>query len=46
LKTANVSFGKVVALSGKEAKLKRVNEKIAYKKQTGQVVSRDVLMNT
>ena len=31
MKTANVSFGKVIALSGKEAKLKRVNEKIAYK---------------
>lgn len=42
MKTANVSFGKVIALSGKEAKLKRVNEKIAYKKQIGQVVSRDV----
>ncbi len=42
MKTADVSFGKVVALSGKSAKLKKVNDKLAYKKQNGFVVSRDV----
>ncbi len=42
MKTANVSFGRVVALSGKSPKLKKINDKISQKKQNGFVVSRDV----
>ena len=42
MKTSNVSFGRVIALSGKESKINKINEKLAYKKQAGQLVIRDV----
>lgn len=42
MKTSNVSFGKVIAVSGKESKMKRVKEKLASKAQPGTVIVRDV----
>lgn len=42
MKTSNVSFGRVVALSGKDSKMKRVKEKLSSKIQSGAVIVRDV----
>lgn len=45
MKTSNVSFGRVVALSGKDTKMKRVKEKLMSKAQSGTVIVRDVTEN-
>ncbi len=42
MKVSNVSFGKVIAVSGKESKMKRVKEKLASKALPGTVIVRDV----
>ena len=45
MKTSNISFGRVVALSGKDSKMKRVKEKLLSKSQPGTVIVRDVTDN-
>lgn len=42
MKVSNVSFGKVIAVSGKESKIKKVNDRLSYRKQNGLVAMRDV----
>ncbi len=42
MKVANVSFGKVVAVMGKDKKIKKINEKLSHKRQNGLIAMRDV----
>ncbi|MBE7704979.1 MAG: hypothetical protein E7Z90_04095 [Cyanobacteria bacterium SIG29] len=42
MKTTNVSFGKVIAISGKPAKMKKVNERLETRRKNGQLAMRDV----
>lgn len=42
MKVSNVSFGKVIAVSGKESKIKKLNDRLSYRKQNGLVAMRDV----
>ena len=42
MKTSAVSFGRVVAVSGKDTKMKKIDEKLQSKKNNGSLVIRDV----
>lgn len=42
MKTSSISFGKVIAVSGKNSKVKRINDRLESRKKNGLVVMRDV----
>lgn len=42
MKASNVSFGRVVAVTGKDSKIRKINNRLSYKKQSGLVAMRDV----
>ena len=42
MKTANVSFGKVIAVYGNQNKIKKINDKLKYKVNPKQIMMKDV----
>lgn len=42
MKTADVSFGRVVAIYGKQNKVEKINRRLQYRADHGQVVMKDV----